>query len=148
MLGVGLGHSTGAKLIIIPGKDDERLLLPKTHSLFPEMMISDQTMRCWMMIPPDACTTIEEVRQGIDELDRAIITALGQRFHYVKAVTRFKRNAEEVRATERYQAVLHSRRLWAADAGLNPDVVEEMYRLLIGHFIEEEMKLVHGRSQA
>lgn len=97
------------------------------------------------MIPPDACTTIEEVRQGIDELDRAIITALGQRFHYVKAVTRFKRNAEEVRATERYQAVLHSRRLWAADAGLNPDVVEEMYRLLIGHFIEEEMKLVHGR---
>lgn len=95
------------------------------------------------MIPPEACTTIEEVRCGIDELDRTIITALGQRFHYVKAVTRFKKTAAEVRADERYQAVLHSRRVWAADVGLNPDVIEAMYRLLIAHFIEEEMKLVH-----
>lgn len=95
------------------------------------------------MIPPEACTTIEEVRGGIDELDRTIITALGQRFHYVKAVTRFKKTAEEVRADERYQAVLRSRRAWAEEAGLNPDVIEAMYRLLIAHFIDEEMKLVH-----
>lgn len=94
------------------------------------------------MIPPEACTSIEEVRHGIDELDRAIITALGQRFHYVKAVTRFKKTAADVRADERYQAVLYSRRAWAAEAGLNPDVIEAMYRLLITHFIEEEMKLV------
>jgi isochorismate pyruvate lyase len=96
-----------------------------------------------IMIPADACTTIEEVRNGIDELDRTIITALGQRFHYVKAVTRFKKNAEEVRAPERYQAVINSRRAWAIEAGLNPDVIEEMYRHLIAHFIDEEMKLVH-----
>jgi isochorismate pyruvate lyase len=42
---------------------------------------------------------------------------------------------------------LRSRRLWAEDAGLNPDVIEEMYRLLITHFIEEEMKLVHGAQK-
>jgi len=95
------------------------------------------------MIPPDACKTIDEVRQGIDELDRMIIAALGQRFHYVKAVTRFKKNADEVRAPERYQAVLTSRRAWAAEVGLNPDVIEEMYRHLIAHFIDEEIKLVH-----
>lgn len=95
------------------------------------------------MIPPEACTTIEEVRHGIDELDRAIIAALGKRFQYVKAVTRFKKNAEEVRAPERYQAVLNSRRAWAEEVGLNPDVIEEMYRHLIAHFIDEEMKLVH-----
>lgn len=95
------------------------------------------------MKAPDACTTIEEVRQGIDELDRLIIAALGQRFDYVKAVTRFKKTAAEVLAPERYQAVLTSRRTWAAEAGLNPDVIEEMYRHLIAHFIDEEMKLVH-----
>ncbi|MEZ4734248.1 MAG: chorismate mutase [Caldilineaceae bacterium] len=95
------------------------------------------------MIPPDDCKTIDEVRHGIDELDRVIIAALGQRFHYVKAVTRFKKNADEVRAPERYQAVLSSRRTWAAEVGLNPDVVEAMYRHLIAHFIEEELKLVH-----
>lgn len=95
------------------------------------------------MKPPDACTTIEEVRQAIDELDRVIIATLGQRFHYVKAVTRFKKNADDVRAAERYQAVLTSRRAWAEEAGLNPTVIEEMYRQLIAHFIDEEMKLVH-----
>ncbi|MBX3014522.1 MAG: chorismate mutase [Caldilineaceae bacterium] len=95
------------------------------------------------MIPPEACTTIEEVRSSIDELDRVIITALGQRFHYVKAVTRFKKNADDVRAPARYLAVLQSRRAWAEEVGLNPDVIEAMYRHLIEHFIDEEMKLVH-----
>jgi isochorismate pyruvate lyase len=45
-----------------------------------------------------------------------------------------------VRAAARYQAVLQARRAWAAEAGLDPDVVEHMYRLLMDHFIAEEMK--------
>jgi len=95
-----------------------------------------------MMIPPDECTTIEDVRAGIDALDQQIIAALGQRFLYVKAVTRFKKTAEDVAAPARFQQVLTTRRAWAEDAGLDPAVIEQMYRLLIAHFIDEEMKLV------
>lgn len=99
------------------------------------------------MTPPEDCTTIEEVRQAIDTLDREIITALGKRFGYVKAVTRFKKNAEDVAAPVRYQQVLASRREWAAAAGLSPDVVEQMYRNLIAYFIDEELKIVNGSTR-
>jgi isochorismate pyruvate lyase len=95
------------------------------------------------MNPPDACTSIEEVRAAIDTLDREIIAALGRRFGYVKAITRFKTTAADVQAPARYQHVLATRREWAEQAGLRPDVVEQIYRELIAYFIDEEMKILH-----
>ncbi len=92
---------------------------------------------------PDECSTIDEVRAEIDRLDEQIVTALGQRFDYVKAVTRFKKTAADVQATERIRVVLASRRQWAADAGLDPAVIEQMYRDLIVYFIAEEKKILH-----
>jgi isochorismate pyruvate lyase len=98
------------------------------------------------MTPPEECTTIDEVRQGIDALDRMIIEALGRRFAYVKAVTRFKKTAEDVAAPARFQQVIETRRAWAAEAGISPDAIEQMYRNLIAYFIEEEHKLVEQRN--
>jgi isochorismate pyruvate lyase len=45
-----------------------------------------------------------------------------------------------VRAPERQRQVLAQRRTWAAEEGLNPDMVEELYRLLMDHFVTEELK--------
>jgi isochorismate pyruvate lyase len=92
------------------------------------------------MKEPSECRTIEDVREAIDAIDRDIIVSLGRRFEYVKAITRFKKTEAEVRANDRYEAVLRARREWAADAGFDPDVVEQLYRLMIEHFIAEEMK--------
>ena len=36
--------------------------------------------------------------------------------------------------------MLQQRRDWAAEAGLSPDVIEQVYRDLVNHFIAEEMK--------
>ena len=88
---------------------------------------------------PQACETIEEVRAAIDAIDAQIVAAIGRRFEYVQAVTRFKQTREDVHAVERYNAVLATRRQWAVEHGLNPDVIEEMYRNLIGHFINHEL---------
>lgn len=99
------------------------------------------------MKAPEDCSSIEEVRDAIDQLDRTIIAALGQRFGYVKTITRFKRTDEDIQAPERYRSVLETRRDWAADAGLNPDAIEKMYRDLIAHFIDEERKLLHISPQ-
>ena len=92
------------------------------------------------MKTPDECTTIQEVRDAIDEIDEGIVNALALRFQYVKAVTRFKKTKKDVLANERYNAVLQARRIWAAEQGLDPDIIEEMYRNLIEHFIDEEMR--------
>lgn len=92
------------------------------------------------MKSPAECSSIEDVRNAIDTLDRDIVEKLGLRFQYVKAITRFKKTADDVRAPQRRQAVLDARRAWAAEAGLDPDVVEAMYTLLIDHFVAVEMK--------
>lgn len=92
------------------------------------------------MQAPTECTSIEDVRAAIDAIDQEIVRGLGLRFEYVKAVTRFKKTEADVRAPDRYHAVLQARRAWAQQAGLDPDVIEQMYRLLLEHFIAEEMK--------
>jgi isochorismate pyruvate lyase len=92
------------------------------------------------MKSPEECSSIEEVRAAIDAIDHEVVTALGLRSQYVKAITRFKKTTDDVRAPARQAAVISQRRMWAAEVGLEPDVVEKIYRLLIEHFVAEELK--------
>ena len=92
------------------------------------------------MKSPAECSSIEDVRAAIDAIDHEIVTALGLRYQYVKAITRFKKTTEDVRAPTRQAIVISQRRAWAAEVGLDPDVVEKLYRLLIDHFVAEELK--------
>ena len=92
------------------------------------------------MKPPDDCSSLQEIRAEIDRIDREIISAFGQRFAYVKAAAKFKTSEATVKASDRFAAMLQQRREWAAEEGLNPDVIERLYRDLVTHFIEEELK--------
>ncbi|TAF30085.1 MAG: isochorismate-pyruvate lyase [Oscillatoriales cyanobacterium] len=83
---------------------------------------------------PDECANIHEVREEIDIIDREVIDALSKRFHEAS-----------VRAPDRFQAMLQQRREWALESGLNPDVVENIYRDLVNYYIEEELK--HYKSE-
>jgi len=96
---------------------------------------------------PHECETIEDIRSAIDAIDHEIVIALSRRFDYVKEVMRFKTTEDDVRAPQRYQAVLDQRRAWAEEMGFPPDVVEEMYRLLISYFIDHEMEELARNSE-
>ena len=50
---------------------------------------------------PGNCESIEDVRRGIDALDREIIQLIGRRAGYVEAAARFKTGEQSVRAPER-----------------------------------------------
>jgi isochorismate pyruvate lyase len=89
---------------------------------------------------PSDCQDMTEIRQAIDIIDHEVISLWARRFEYVKAAAAFKTDATAVRAPDRFAAMLAQRRQWAVDNGLNPDVIERVYRDLINHFIEEEMK--------
>lgn len=103
-------------------------------------------MNIQFMRHPEKCENIEEVRLAIDTIDKEIIQLLGKRFQYVKEVIRFKEPTEEsVVAQERFNSVISSRRKLAKDAGLNPDIIESIYRQLLGHFIDEELKLIKNK---
>lgn len=93
---------------------------------------------------PQECTNITEVRNEIDRIDARIIALLGERFEYVKEVVKYKdSNAKSIEATDRRNAVIESRRKWATEAGVDPDVVGSIYNDLIEYFIKEEKKLVN-----
>ena len=86
--------------------------------------------------------TLPEARQAIDLIDTEIIRLLGNRAGYVRQVVKFKKTAEDVRAPARYAEVMRRRRELAEAAGLNPDVIEKMYKLLVNNFIKEEMEML------
>ncbi|WP_245911914.1 isochorismate lyase [Brunnivagina elsteri] len=89
---------------------------------------------------PEDCENISEIRYEIDQIDQQIIVLLGERFAYVKAASQFKTSEVSVKAEDRFNSMLEQRRIWAAEKGLNPDVVEKMYRDLVNYFINEELK--------
>ena len=92
------------------------------------------------MPSPAECKTIEEVRAEIDRLDQQIIQALGERFHYVKAIVQFKHSEADIDAPARRELVMRQRRQWAEEVGFPADAVEEMYHNLITHFVKEEKR--------
>ncbi len=91
------------------------------------------------MIAPEDCTSLADVRAEIDSIDQQIIALIGQRAGYVKAAAKFKQSTDQVRAPERQAAMLDHRRAWAQEHGLGPDMIEQLYRLLIDYFVNQEL---------
>jgi isochorismate pyruvate lyase len=91
-------------------------------------------------VPPGECAGMEEIRAGMDALDREIVALIAQRVEYVRAAAKFKTSSASVAAPERVAAVLKTRREWAEAAGLDGDVVEGLYRELVRYCVSEEHK--------
>lgn len=86
------------------------------------------------------CENLQEIRQEIDVIDRAIIRLLGQRYEYVQTAAKFKTSTQSVNAEERVKTMMRQRREWAEESGISPDIVEKIYTELVHYFIQEEMK--------
>lgn len=91
------------------------------------------------MKTPQQCTSLEDIRVGIDTIDREIIAALGRRLHYVRAAAAFKPTEESIAAPERVGAMIPERRAWAEEAGLDPDFVGPLFAQIIHWFIAQQV---------
>ncbi|MFW1957544.1 chorismate mutase [Acinetobacter guillouiae] len=92
------------------------------------------------MIKKEKCESLEQVRDRIDQLDQELIELIAIRQFYVDQAVRFKRNVDDVQSPERVQQVINKVRQKAIDVGTNPDLVEMLYREMIQHFIQRELK--------
>jgi isochorismate pyruvate lyase len=95
----------------------------------------------FMKLPQD-CNSIEDVRREIDNIDNEIIGLIGKRFSFIREIMKYKNNAEDVYARERYNTVIARRRELAMTYQLNPDVIENIYRILMDYFIKEQFVLL------
>jgi chorismate mutase/GNAT superfamily N-acetyltransferase len=87
----------------------------------------------------EECTSIEEIRNCIDEIDREIVAHLAKRSLFVKCAAKFKKTTDEVRARERVESMIKSRRGWASNAGISPEFIEFIFRNIVSYFIGNEL---------
>ena len=87
------------------------------------------------------CQTIEEIRACIDQIDCRILKLFGKRMEYVKTIVKFKSDPNGIVARDRQMEVFRKRRKWAAEFGLDPDLYEELYQILINWNVKKEMEL-------
>lgn len=88
------------------------------------------------------CTSMEEVRAEIDRIDRELVDRIGERFTYVDRAWQLKNSPAEARVPWRIQQVIDKVKARAAEKRLPPELVEALWRQMIGWFIQyEEEKL-------
>jgi 3-deoxy-7-phosphoheptulonate synthase len=91
-------------------------------------------------------STLADVRARIDAADQRIVSLLAERRRYALAAARFKSAADGVKDTAREEKVIANVRALAAREGIEPDLVEMLYRDMIAGFVRVEQ--VSGDHEA
>jgi isochorismate pyruvate lyase len=91
-------------------------------------------------LDPEDCTTMAQVREGVDEVDRAIVDLLALRFGYMEAAARIKPSRDQVRDEARKADVLAKVDAAADEAGLDRELLARIYEELIEASIAYELE--------
>ena len=94
---------------------------------------------------PHECQNIEEIRKEIDDIDHDILRLIGKRVTYIKAIIKYKNDPGDVKAKERHSEVITERRSYAESLDLDPDVIENMYQVLMDYSMEIQLALLKNK---
>ena len=89
---------------------------------------------------PEDCTTMEEVRAGVDDIDRRIVALIARRFGFMNAAARIKANRQAVRDERRKAEVLQKVKASAAEHGLDSELMGRIYEDLVESSIAYEFE--------
>lgn len=95
-----------------------------------------------MEIPNEKILDINKLREQIDSCDRELLAVLAKRMALIPSVAEYKRINNMARyQPDRERMIIESRRAIAQELGINPDLAEEILKLIIkdAHRIEEEI---------
>jgi isochorismate pyruvate lyase len=85
------------------------------------------------------CNSLEEIRTEIDKLDEKIVELIAKRSSYIRQAATFKSSIEEVKASERVDAVLQKVRQKAVSLNLSPNLIAKLYKTMIDDMVEAEI---------
>lgn len=94
-----------------------------------------------------SCTSLEQIRSHIDQIDSQLVELIARRGAYVQQAAAFKRNVQEVAAPQRVEQVIDKVRRLALAHQADPTVVEATWRAMIAAFIHAEQQ-VFAAAQA
>jgi len=126
------------------GLQDVRLLRSREPRLAAQML---DLAPCFPAAAPDArdCASLDEVRASIDDVDGRIVELLAERRAYVLQAARFKASPEAVRVPAREAQVIANVKALAYRAGIEPELVESLYRQMIDGFVRLEAAATRRR---
>ena len=90
---------------------------------------------------PADCSTMTEVRAGVDDVDRRIVSLLQRRFGYMDAAARIKPDRSAVRDEWRKADVKAKVDAAASELGVDRELMARLYEDLIETSIAHEMEV-------
>jgi chorismate mutase len=136
--GVALGLDLDRALALVKGLEDVALLRSRDPRVAAQMLdLAPYVPGADAPAPP--CATLDEVRRFIDDIDARIVSLLAERRGYVLQAARFKATPDTVRAPAREAQVLSNVKALAYRAGIEPELVEALYRQMIDGFVRIEV---------
>ena len=91
--------------------------------------------------PGPDCTTMDEVREEVDRLDRILVQLIAERQSYMDAAARIKPKADQVRVPWRIEDVVAKVLVQADKHGLSKRIAEPVWREMIERCIEYEHEI-------
>ena len=88
---------------------------------------------------PESYTTMGQVREGVDEIDRQLVALLGQRFAHMRAAARIKPERSAVRDETRKAEVIANAQAEAERVGVPGAVIADLWEQLVEASIAYEM---------
>lgn len=85
------------------------------------------------------CNSLKEVRDEIDILDDKLVELISQRSHLIRQAATFKNSVDEVKAEERIEFILQKVRHAAIQAGISPNMISELFTIMINEMVETEI---------
>lgn len=91
--------------------------------------------------PPEACQSMQEVRAGVDALDRELVALIAERARYMEAAARIKPSRDVVRDEWRINDVIRKVSREAEAKGLAVEIAEPVWRELVERSIAYEFSV-------
>ena len=85
------------------------------------------------------CNSLEEVRTEIDALDTRLVDLISERSHLIRQAAGFKQSVDEVKAQDRIDFILQRVRHHAIEKGVSPNMISELFEIMINEMVETEI---------
>ena len=92
------------------------------------------------ILDPANCSTMSEVRSGVDDVDRRIVALIARRFGYMDAAARIKPDRAAVRDEWRKADVLAKVDISGQSLGVDRELIARLYEDLIETSIAHEFQ--------
>ena len=92
------------------------------------------------------CKSLNEVRDEIDKLDDQIVALIAERSHYVRQAATFKHSIEKIKEDSRINDIVDRVRKQAIEEAISPNMLEDIYRMMIEEMVETEVAEFQNRN--